>query len=164
MTKHLITKSEYIAALEMSSKNKDKDADKRLKVITLRYEGMTLQEIADKLDYSQKSVVNRLIVRFKDKGLERYVNPNYGNNHRLLSLEKETEIMKGFIEKATIGELVTVKQIKAAFDEEVGRDTGHSYIYYVLKRHKWRKVMPRPQHPNKATEEEIEASKKLMML
>ena len=30
----------------------------------------------------------------------------------------------------------------------------------VQKRHNWRKVMPRSKHPQKADEEEIEASKK----
>ncbi|MDE7249890.1 MAG: winged helix-turn-helix domain-containing protein, partial [Lachnospiraceae bacterium] len=33
-------------------------------------------------------------------------------------------------------------------------------IYCVLKRHGWRKVMPRSRHPKKASEEVIETSKK----
>ena len=49
----------------------------------------------------------------------------------------------------------------AAFDEARGKDTGSGYIYMLLKRHGWRKVMPRSKHPKAASEEACEASKKL---
>ncbi len=53
--------------------------------------------------------------------------------------------------------------IKKAFDKKRGKDTGRGYVYMLLKRHKVRKVMPRTAHPKKATEEVIEASKKLTL-
>ena len=56
---------------------------------------------------------------------------------------------------------VEVKEIKQAFDEQIGKETGNSYIYTMLKRNGWRKVMPRAKHPKKADDEAIEASKKL---
>jgi hypothetical protein len=31
----------------------------------------------------------------------------------------------------------------------------------LLARHKWRKIKPRPKHPERASDEEIAASKKL---
>ena len=52
-------------------------------------------------------------------------------------------------------------EIKAAYQEAVGHSVGASQIYYVLHRHKWRKVMPRSRHPKKASEEVIATSKKL---
>ena len=45
--------------------------------------------------------------------------------------------------------------------EKQCKDTGRGYIYMLLKRHGWRKVMPRAKHPKKADEEVIQASKKL---
>lgn len=42
---------------------------------------------------------------------------------------------------------------------KIGRETGNSYIYTMLKRHGWRKVMLRAKHPKKADDEAIEASK-----
>jgi len=59
--------------------------------------------------------------------------------------------------------MVTVQSIKAAFDAKRGKDTGRGYIYMLLARHNWRKVMPRGQHPKKASETEIEVSKKLRL-
>ena len=84
----------------------------------------------------------------------------YGQNRRFLPFERELEILETFLEKAKKGEFITVKSIKEAFDKELGRDTKN-YVYHVLKRHKWRSVIPRPTHLNGASEEEIEASKKL---
>ena len=56
--------------------------------------------------------------------------------------------------------MITVREIKEAFDKRLGRDTGRVYIYMVLRRHQWRKVMPRARHPRNASEEAVEASKK----
>ena len=37
------------------------------------------------------------------------------------------------------------------------------YVYMLLKRHNWRKIKPRSQHPKKADEETIAASQKLTL-
>ena len=58
-------------------------------------------------------------------------------------------------------EVVTAQDIKRAFDEVRGKDTGRGYIYMLLERHGWRKVMPRSKHPKAANEEACEVSKKL---
>ena len=78
-----------------------------------------------------------------------------------MTYEEEEEILKKFEDAANAGQVITVKEIKAAFDEKLGRDTGRGYIYMLLKRHNWRKIKPRPQHPKKADDETIAASKKL---
>ena len=63
------------------------------------------------------------------------------------------------------GELVTLREIKAAYEEKTGQALGtYSQIYKLLHRHKWRKIKPRPKHEKKASPEAIEASKKLTQL
>ena len=78
-----------------------------------------------------------------------------------MSESEEREILKEFEEDAAKGTVVIAREIKRAFDGKLGRDTGRGYIYMLLKRHNWRKVMPRSKHPKKANKEAIEASKKL---
>ena len=78
-----------------------------------------------------------------------------------MSYKEEQEILDRFSEAAKAGHILTVKEMKAAFDEKLGRDTGRGYIYMVLDRHGWRKLKPRSKHPKKASDEEIAASKKL---
>lgn len=83
-----------------------------------------------------------------------------------MSYEEEEELLNQFKQEAAEGGTIDVSAILAAYEEKLGRsfEKSHGRIYDVLKRHGWRKVMPRSQHPNKASEEEIEASKKLTFL
>jgi transposase len=158
--KHIITEAEYLAAKDMSKKNMNKRVSKRLQVILLRYEGKKDIEIAEKLDYTRKRV-SQLCAEYKRVGLDEYARHKYGGNHRLMSVDEEEEILDSFKEKATQGKMITVQEIKAEFEKKIGRDTGRGYIYMLLARHEWRKVMPRSKHPKKASDEAIEASKKL---
>lgn len=154
-----ITEEEYKAVKTAAKKNKHKRTDKKLQVIILRYEGMTCEEIGKKIGYSRQCV-SRLCREFKTYGVNEYIKSKYKGNHRSLSIEEEDEILAEFEEKANKGQIISIQQIKAAFDKKIGKDTGRGYIYMVLKRKGWRKVMPRSKHPKKAGREEIEAAKK----
>lgn len=155
-----ITEEEYEAVKVEIKKNRHKRIDKKLQVIALRYEGMKCSEIGEKLGYS-KYRVSHLCGEFKKYGISEYIKQKYPGNHRSLSVEEENEILAEFEKKANEGQIVTAQEIKVAFDKKIGKDTGSGYIYMVLKRKGWRKVMPRSKHPKKASPEAIEASKKL---
>ena len=155
-----ITKEEYERIKDAEKKTKDKRISKKLMVLMLRYEGKSNPEISDKLDISTDRI-SHLISEFKRVGLEEYIRVKYTGNHRNMSYEEEQAILDSFTKAADAGQIITVKEIKAAFDEKLGRDTGRGYIYMLLARHSWRKVKPRPEHPKKASDEEIAASKKL---
>lgn len=85
----------------------------------------------------------------------------YKGNHRNLSYEEEKQLLQHFAKKSEQGQVVETKEIKELYEQTVGHPIGRGHIYYVLKRHGWRKIMPRSKHPKKASEEAIEASKKL---
>ncbi len=155
-----ITTDEYNQVLKALKNNKHKKIEKKLQVIKLRYEGMKNSDICKKLEYSEPTVIN-LIKEFKSSNIEEFTKLKYGGNHRSLTEAEEDEILKRFEQKANKGHIVTVKEIKAAFDEKIGKDTGRGYIYMLLKRKGYRKVMPRSKHPQKASQEVIETSKKL---
>lgn len=163
MKMHLITKEEYEEVKKVAKTNKNKRIDKRLQVIILRYEGLKDREIAEKLDYSRKRI-SQLCAEFKQVGLEVYAKSKYVGNHKNLTYEEEKEILDTFEERANNGEIITAKEIKEAFDKKLGRVTDKSYIYRVFKRHNYRKVKPRPRHPKKASQEEVDSSKKLTKL
>ena len=86
-----------------------------------------------------------------------------GGNHRYMSQDAETELLDQFKNVSEAGQVVTVSNIRAAYDEKVGKPSATSTVYFLLERHGWRKVMPRSRHPQKASEEAIEASKKLTL-
>lgn len=160
MKTKIITNEEYLAVKEIAKQNTNKRVDKRLQAIILRYEGMTDAKIGEKLGYHRMSI-SKLCADFKKLGVQEYARHKYGGNNQALSTEEEHKILESFEDKAARGEIICVNDIKAAIDEIRGKDTGNSYIYLLLSRHRWRKVMPRSRHPQKASEEAIEASKKL---
>lgn len=81
--------------------------------------------------------------------------------HRNMSIGEEKEFLSTYTKQAEAGQIVDLNEIKKAYIEKVGHSIGGSQIYRMLERHGWRKVMPRSKHPQKASDEVIEASKKL---
>lgn len=163
MKKHEITEEEYKALKIAAKNNKNKKVDKWLQIPILRYEGLKDREIAEKLGFNRK-YISQCCAEFKREGIENYAKIKCGGNHKSLSIGQETEILSGFKTKAEKGQVITVREIKEEFDKVLGRKTPNSYVYELLKRHNWRKVMPRSKHPKKANEEEIASSKKLKTL
>ena len=155
-----ITAEEYQEIKAEEKKTNDKNISKKLKALMLRYEGMKNPEIAKKLDLSSGRV-SHLVSEYKRDGLKEYIRIKYEGNHRNMTYEEEQAILDSFDASAAEGQIIAVKGIKAAFDEKLGRDTGRGYIYMLLARHGWRKIKPRSRHPKKASDEEINASKKL---
>jgi transposase len=80
-----------------------------------------------------------------------------GRHHEYLSVEEEREFLAPFFARAQQGELTTAGQIKQAFEARVGQEVAESTIYRLLDRHGWRKLMPRPKHPqaNPETQEQF---------
>jgi transposase len=163
MAKAYKISTEQMAEIESQRRhNRDKNVDKRLRAVKLRAEGYSNNEIADKVEAHPK-VVSRWICAYVNNGIKSILKGNYSGNRRNLTLEEETKFIDRFKEKAAKGELVTAKGIKVAYCEKIGHKCGNGQIYRVLERQKWRKVIPRKQHPNKASGAEIEASKKLTL-
>lgn len=70
-----------------------------------------------------------------------------GRRHEYLSEEEEKAFVESFVQRARAGNLVTVKEIRQAYEERIGRPVAPSTVYRLLSRHGWRKVVPRPRHP-----------------
>lgn len=161
---YTITSEEMIEIKETRKAVKNKDIDKRLYAVQLRGEGMKNAEIADKLDTSPV-VVSQWVGRFKKEGISGLMEHRKGGNNRLMSYEEEEKFLQQFYDDAVQGTVVTLREIKAAYEEKTGHKLGSfSQIYKLLHRHNWRKIKPRPKHQKRASEEAIEASKKLTQL
>ena len=139
----------------------DKKVDRRLHAVQLRGEGMTNEEIAQKLDTSAKMVSQWVSAYINNGGIAALLPKKRIGMHRNLSIEEEKEFLSVYTKQAEAGQILDLNELKAAYIEKVGHSIGGSQIYRMLKRHGWRKVMPRSRHPQKASDEAIEASKKL---
>ena len=158
--KYKFTEEQLEEITAAKAKNKNKRIDNRLTVLELSGKGVKRAEIALITGYNI-GYIPKLIARYRDGGLEAIVGNHYHGNRRNLTVAEEAAILRPFRERAEAGQMVDVREIKAAYEAAVGHEIGSGQIYFVLKRHKWRKVMPRSRHPKKASEEVIETSKKL---
>jgi len=140
--------------------NKDKRAEKRLHALELRASGKSAEEVAVAVGF-HASTITRLTEKYVKGGIEAISGNHYGGNRRNMSVEKEAEILEPFRVLAEKGQMLSVDEIKKKYEAEAGHSIGSGQIYRVLHRHDWRKVMPRSKHPKKASDEEIDSSKKL---
>lgn len=74
----------------------------------------------------------------------------------------ESKILESFNHKASQGEVVVVGEIHKKYEEVLQRQVNKSAIYKLLHRHNWRKVSPRPHHPNE-NKDKMEAFKKTLV-
>jgi transposase len=111
-------------------------------------------EIASQLGVSRPFVakVSSLYKRFGRQGLET-VGPG-GRRNEYLSKDEEAAFLAPFLERAAQGQIVTAKLIRQAFEQRLGHTVDESTIYRLLQRHQWRKLMPRPHHPEANPDEQ----------
>lgn len=160
MRKYQLT-AEQKAELEAArEQNKNKHVEKRLKALLLRCAGKSNEQIGELCEY-HPSHISKLIAIYCKQGLAAIIENHHVGNRRNMSFAQEAEFLDTYKKQAEQGQIVEVSTIKADYERKVGHAIGGSQIYYVLRRHGWRKVMPRSKHPNKASDEAVEASKKL---
>ena len=145
---------------ELRKKNNNKQVDKRLHAVKLRGEGKKNSAIAEQLETST-DMVSRWISAYAKGGVEALLPKKRPGRPTNISFDEEAKLLAEFEAKAEAGQIVEVSDIKTAYQEKVGHPISSGQIYYVLKRHEWRKIKPRSRHPKKALSEVIEASKKL---
>ena len=125
--------------------------------LELRAEGKRAKEAAQAAGVSAAHI-SRLASKYFSGGIDAIAGNHYGGNRRNLSAEEEECILQPFYEKAEKGEIVEISEIKKAYQEKVDHKVSETQIYYVLRRHGWRKIMPRSRHPKKASPEASIAS------
>lgn len=146
---------------EARKRIKDKNTDRRLRAVQLRGEGLSDKEIAERLE-TTSNMISYWVRLYVKEGLKGLLPKERKGNHRNMTFKEEEEFLSQFYERAKSGQIIEVSEIKKAYAEKIGFETkSHGHIYEMLKRHGWRKVMPRSRHPKKASDAAIKASKKL---
>lgn len=70
-----------------------------------------------------------------------------GRRRENLSVEQEQELLEPFVARAKAGGMLTVTEIRQAYQRRIGKEVAPSTVYRMLGRHGWRKIVPRPRHP-----------------
>lgn len=122
---------------------------RQLEAVWLREKfGLNGQDVANALNYKLQTV-HTIWHNWKQKGFSwlKSKRSKGGRNHAYLSVDDEKIFLKTFLKKAESGELLTIKRIKKSYEKLVEKEVALSTIYRLLKRHGWRKITPRKQHP-----------------
>jgi len=94
------------------------------------------------------TTVHRIISTYNRLGPTAMETPGKGGRrHQYLTLEEEHQFLVPFFAQAEEGLIATTVEIWRAFEARVGHEVDDSTIYRLLHRHGWRKLMPRPRHP-----------------
>jgi len=135
---------------------------KRLLTVALRGEGKENKEISEITGYHVKRV-SQLVSCFCNEGLSALASDGRkGGNNCNMTKEEAAEFLGNFEAEAIRGRIPTVNEISIAYDEKTGKERkSKSTVYKFLHDNDWRIVVPKRQHPQKASDEAIEASKKL---
>jgi len=100
------------------------------------------------------STVHQVISEYNRYGETAIETPGRGGRRSsYLTVAAEGEFLVPFIAQAKQGNITTRATIQGAFEQRVGASVAPSTIYRLLERHHWRKLVPRPHHP----EAELEA-------
>ena len=110
--------------------------------------GLSSQQIASVLGWHPGSVRNLQACVLRD-GLSVLQQPGRGGRHREnLTLAEEEALLADFQFSAGQGGVAEAGLVRAAYQEQVGHSVAKSTLYRLLARHGWRKLVPRPQHPD----------------
>ena len=121
----------------------------RIQMVLLRESGMTQPAIAEAMGVSL-STVNRAHMAFDHDGIKALKpKPIGGRQRENMTLSEEKALLTRFANAAGAGEMLNIHDLKAAYEKAIGHETSNSTIYNLLARHGWRKLMPRPYHPQR---------------
>jgi transposase len=121
----------------------------------------TAEEIAKHCGVG-KGTVQQLISRYNRFGVSAVETKGKGGRRReYMTTEQEKHFLQPFFTRAHTGEIATVAEIHQAFEASIAHEVDESTIYRLLDRHGWRKLMPRPRHPQSSEEAQEQFKKTL---
>ena len=88
------------------------------------------------------------------------IKPKGGRRRFYLTLKKEKEILDQSSKRASEGTILTMNDVRADFEQEIGHKVSDDYIWDIFNRHNWTKKAPRPKNPKQDLEKQDEFKKK----
>ena len=115
--------------------------------------------ISEVTGYSEGAVRKIHARYFKDGKFCFKLKKKGGRIRETLSLTEEKNLLVQFESASAAGGTATIAKIKHEYESRIGRKVPKSTISRLLKRHGWRKILPRPYHPKKNEEAQNEFKK-----
>lgn len=126
-----------------------KEALRRIQAIYFRARFGDSAEMVAKRTGLTLGTVRNVHSRWRKEGIAALeLKPRGGRHHEYLTFEEERSwLFERFSEDSIVGGILEVGRIHRAYEEKIGRKVWKATVYDLLHRHGWRKVAPRPHHP-----------------
>jgi len=132
---------------------------KWLVIYNLLVDPRPLMEIAGHVGLAWQTVRN-LVSRYNRFGPQAIEGPGKGGRRRAyMDLKAEADFLEPFFERASTGKVATAMEIKKAWEKRLGHTVHKTTVYRLLRRHGWRKIVPRPFHVRAKDEKQREFKK-----
>lgn len=91
--------------------------------------------------------VHNIIAQYNKLGPRSLDGPGKGGRYKAyLTMEEEADFLTPFRKDAIAGQVATSAQIQVALEKRLGHPVHKTTVYRMLKRHGWRKLVPRTVH------------------
>jgi transposase len=125
------------------------------------YLKIPLVEAMSLLGLSKATVWRRWEETFSEASVGTQRKSKHGGRHRQhLSVEEEKAFLEQWHQKALEGQVVTVAEMKEAFEKKSDKTITDVGFYKLLRRHRWRKLKPDTKHPKADFEAQEDFKKK----
>ena len=164
MTKTTFTPADKTLLTEALKDKKNVRFHKRIQCVLFRIDGLSYRKIAELTGLSPQTASNQ-VQRYQDQGLAALLTDKRGGSFRYyMTHDEEIDFLAEQFKKASEGKWLTIKSLHEAYQAKIGKKTTREGFYALLKRHGWRKIIPRPEHPQKADAQAIVTSKNKILV
>jgi len=148
----------------IKSTAKKRDYNRLQAMYLFKFKGKSAQEAAEAVG-TTKGVIYDWSSRYKKNGINGLIEkPRGGRKRSYMSLEEEKKLLEELYNDASKGLIVISKAIKLKAEEKLGKTVSHDFATDLLNRHGWRKIVPRPKHPNSSKEKQEEFKKNFQIM
>lgn len=120
----------------------------RVTCIRLLALGWEAQAVAEAVGCTRSTVYRRKAEFLGEGESVLFVDGWGGRRNETLTLAEEAEFVAHFEDAAREGQMVTATKMLTELARRCGKPPTPSTLYRILARHGWRKVVPRPRHPD----------------
>ena len=131
------------------SKTKDLTVLKNIQAVYLKARYKLDASSISKITGFSKGYVWQIHSNYRQNGDEAFVFGNKGGIYRRnLTADQEKLLLSNFTSQSDDGHILEISKIKKKYEELAKKEVNKSVVYRMLSRHGWRKIAPRPTHPN----------------
>jgi len=139
--------------------SEDREQFQRWQSILLTSKGLQADVVADYVG-TTPGTIHQWVYRYNHEGPEGFMlHGRGGRRFGLLTSDEEEAFLEEIMPTAKKGRIITAFAVKTRIEQRVGKSVSKDYLYDILHRHGWRKVMPRPRHPKTDMEKQEEFKK-----